>query len=125
MELCLISLSSGGDGQPTLPELLRLKVPQGVGAHYTTFGVLLLNDELGSRVDCIEEECRGKTERICRKILVEWLEGKGLPVTWKTLIHTLRDTGLPSLADLVQATHGTMITIQMQGIFIVFNPQYA
>ena len=99
MELCLFSLSSGGGARPTLPDLLRLKVPQGVGAHYTTFGVLLLNDELGTRVDSIEDECRGKPERICHRILQEWLEGKGLPVTWETLIQTLRDTGLPTLAD--------------------------
>ena len=97
-----LSLSSGGGGRPTLPDLLRLKVPQEVGVHYTTFGILLLNDELGSRVDCIEEECRGKPEKICRKILQEWLEGKGLPVTWETLIQTLRNTELSTLADQIQ-----------------------
>ena len=99
MELCLFSLSSGGGVRPTLPELFRLDIPEGIGSKYTKFGVLLLNDELGTRVDSIEDEYRGKPERICRKILQEWLEGKGLPVTWDTLIQTLRDTGLPTLAD--------------------------
>ena len=94
---------SPGGRQPTLPELIRLKVPQCVGSHYNTFGVLLLNDELGSRVDSIEDECRGKPERICRKILQEWLEGKGLPATWLTLIKTLRDIDLSTLADHVEA----------------------
>ena len=50
---------------------------------------------MGDQVDCIEEECRGKPERICRK-------GKGLPVTWEILVKTLRNTGLSTLADKVQ-----------------------
>ena len=91
-------------GRPTLPDLLRLKVPQGVGPEYSTFGVLLLNDTTGSRVASMEIECSNSPERITRKILQEWLEGKGLPVTWETLINTLRDTGLEALADQIQAT---------------------
>ena len=90
-------------GQPTLPELIHLNVLQGVGAHYTTFGILLLNDKLGNRMEAIEDECRGKPEKICRKILQEWLEGKGLPVTWGTLIKTLRDIKLSTLADTIEA----------------------
>ena len=40
-------------------------------------------------------------ERICCKILQEWLEGKGLqPVTWETLTKILGDTGLSSLAQI-------------------------
>ena len=87
-----------------MPELLRLRVPQQVGANYSTFGIFLLNDMTGSRVDIIDTECRGKPERIVLKILQEWLEGKGLPVTWESLIQTLRDTDLSVLADQIQAT---------------------
>ena len=35
-------------------------------------------------------EC-GKSERIVRNILKEWLKGRGKPVTWQTLIDTPRD----------------------------------
>ena len=87
-----------------MPELLRLRVPQQVGANFSTFGIFLLNDMTGSRVDIIDTECRGKPERIVLKILQEWLEGKGLPVTWESLIQTLRDTDLSVLADQIQAT---------------------
>ena len=38
------------------------------------------------------------------RILQEWLEGKGLPVTWESLVQVLRDTGLSVLADLIQAS---------------------
>ena len=52
-------------------------------------------------MDAIEDECRGEPERITRKILQEWMEGKGLPLTWESLVQTLRDTGLSTLADNV------------------------
>ena len=87
---------------PSLPELLRLKVHQQVGANYSMFGIFLLNDKTGSRIDSIEEYCRGNPEKITRKILQEWLEGKGLPVTWETLIQTLREVELTVLADHIQ-----------------------
>ena len=87
---------------PSLPELLRLKVPREVGANYSTFGIYLLNDQTGSRVDSIEEYCLRNPEKITRKILQEWLEGKGLPVTWESLIQTLRDVELTVLADHIQ-----------------------
>jgi hypothetical protein len=87
-----------------MPELLRLRVPQQVGANYSTFGIFLLNDMTGSRVDIIDTECRERPERIVLRILQEWLEGKGLPVTWESLIQTLRDTDLSVLADQIQAT---------------------
>ena len=101
--LCCNGIVSSGQ-PPSLPELLRLKVPQEVGANYFTFGIFLLNDQTGSRVNAIDDECRGKSDRIIFKMLQEWLEGKGLPVTWASLVQTLRDTGLSVLADQIQAS---------------------
>ena len=90
-------------GPPTLPQLLHLKIPQRVGANYSTFGIFLLNDTVGSQVECLEEECHNKADKVVRKILQEWLEGRGLePVTRETLIKTLRDSDLSVLADEVQ-----------------------
>ena len=65
-----------------MPGLFRLDIHQQVSAHYRyyTFGVLLLNDETGNRVNIIEDECHGKPERVVLRILQEWMEGKGLPV---------------------------------------------
>ena len=89
-------------GPPTLPQLLRLKIPQRVGANYFDFAVFLLNDEVGSRVDSFKQQCLGNPEMITRTILQEWLEGRGVePVTWETLIKTLRDCDLSALADEV------------------------
>ena len=47
-------------------------------------------------------ECLGDTYITVVQILQEWLEGRGLePVTWETLIRTLRDSDLSALADEV------------------------
>ena len=88
---------------PTLPGLVRLKVPQQVGANYSMFGICLLNDITGSRVGVIENDCQRMSEKIILRILQEWLEGKGLPLTWESLIKTLRDTGFSNLADEIEA----------------------
>ena len=93
-------------GRPTMPQLILLDIPQQVGASYSIFGILLLNDEMGSRVDTIEDECRGKPERIVRKILQEWLEGKGLAVTWETLVQTLKNSKLYAVADKIKNAAG-------------------
>lgn len=66
------------------------------------FGILLLNDETGSQVDIIVDDCRGMTERIVMSIFKEWLKGRGKPVSWQTLIDTLRDCKLTDLADKIQ-----------------------
>lgn len=89
--------------RPTLPEILRLNIPQGIGANYNTFGILLLDDTTGSRVAGIQYECRGQPERICQRILQEWLEGRGVvPLSWQTLIRILRQSELITLAEKVQ-----------------------
>ena len=88
-------------GPPTLPQLLLLKIPQRVGAKYSTFGILLLNDTDGSRVDGFKLKCLGNPEDIAQEILKEWLLGRGLELTWETLTMTLRDSDLSVLADEV------------------------
>ena len=90
--------------RPSLPQLVRLKIPQQVGANYLMFGIILLNDQTGSRIRSFKKECQGDAEDVMLKILQEWLEGKGLPVTWESLVQTLRDIDLSVLADQIQAS---------------------
>ena len=88
--------------KPSLPKLLTFKVPQKVGAHYSDFGIFLLNDEDGSRIRVIEKDCNNKCEDVVRNTLSDWLQGKGKPATWKALIETLRICDLNKLADTIQ-----------------------
>ncbi|CAI8024593.1 hypothetical protein GBAR_LOCUS14287 [Geodia barretti] len=97
--LSVLSASHGSPGQPTLPQLLRLKVPQRVGVHASNFGIFLLDDTLGSAVRNIEAKCRGDYEAAVKEILQQWLQGKGIPVTWENLISTLSDIDLNVLAS--------------------------
>ena len=64
----------------------------------------ILNDKTGSRVRGIKQTCLGEPEDVVLRILQEWLEGKGLPVTWESLIQTLRDIDLSVLADQIHTT---------------------
>ena len=50
-----------------------------------------------------KKEYQGDAGDVILRVLGEWLEGKGLPVTWETLIKTLRDTELTTLADQIQS----------------------
>ena len=63
-------------------------------------------------VECaaFKKEYQGDAEDVILRILQEWLEGKGLPVSWETLVKTLRDTGLPALADTIHDTKNVVIT---------------
>ena len=87
--------------KPSLPLLYDLKVVEKVGTQYGKFGTILLNDEDGSVLEVIENDCLGKCERIIRKILGCWIKGRGRQVTWKVLIDTLRLCDLNELADNV------------------------
>ena len=91
--------------KPSLPKLLGLNVPLNVGVNFFQFGVLLLNDEYGTLVEILEHDCNGKCERIVRKILVEWLKGRGRALSWNTLSDTLRECSLSSLADDIDSTY--------------------
>ena len=88
--------------KPSLPKLLDLEIPERVGADYRKFGIFLLNDATGSKVDSIEIECLGKPDRITLKILQCWVVGKGEPPTWHTLTHTLNRCKLTVLAEQIK-----------------------
>ena len=91
------------DQAPSLPELLQLKIPEHIGADYKTFGVILLNDKNGSKVNIIKKACHYDPKDIVITILEEWLTGKGKLCTWKILIETLKDCELNVLAEQMQA----------------------
>ena len=86
-----------------MPVLLRLEIPREVGGNYHTFGIFLLNDQTGGIVDTFREQYHGDAESVVRRILREWLEGRGLPVTWDSLINALRDTNLLTMVHRIQA----------------------
>ena len=93
--------------QPDLPELLRLKIPEGVGVEYFNFGIYLLDDKTGQQLGTFESDCHYQAEPIVKRILRSWLIREPTPVTWKNLIQTLRKANLNTLADHVERSHST------------------
>ena len=66
------------------------------------FGVLLLNDKTAAEVTAIVKEHRENIADINLEILRLWIEGKGKPLSWNTLINVLEDIGLGTLASDIQ-----------------------
>ena len=100
--------------KPDLPELIRLEIPERVGAkYYQIFGTLILDDKMGYIVPNIERSSRDIPEHIVINILREWLTREPTPVTWENLMQILRDSGLNRLAkdvnDSLQQRGGNYI----------------
>ena len=95
--------------KPTLPQLIRLKIPEKVGGNYRNFGTFLLDDDTGSLVDIAEKSCHYQPDDIVTSILRKWLKEGPTPVTWDNLIQVLRDCGLQRVADYVRDSHREVI----------------
>jgi hypothetical protein len=94
-------LSVSGE-RPTLTELVKIRLPSRVGPKSLVFGTLLLQHDFGDKVANISECCRGDPERITMGILREWLAGKGVEVSWESLIATLKNCELSLMAEQIQ-----------------------
>ena len=99
----LVFLSAPVSGsRPTLPQLLTMDLPLRVGDRFETFGVLLLDDETGDKMAIMREKFMRDPERVTMEVLREWLAGKGVEVSWESLIATLRKSKLKLMADQIQ-----------------------
>ena len=77
----------------------RINIICEIGTGYYEFGIHLLQDDNGVHVRSLEHELGRAAEDINRRILQEWLEGRGTrPVSWMTLIDTLNIIELSELA---------------------------
>ena len=66
------------------------------------FGTFLLQDDHGDKMDNIRDTVRGNPEKIAFEVLREWLAGKGVEVSWESLIATLRKSKLHLMAYQIQ-----------------------
>ena len=98
---------------PTMPQLYSLKRNDGghpvriidkIGASNSELGTKLLKDEDGAKMAIIGDDARGENIKINEKIVKQWLQGSGAPVTWKQLVDTLVEVKLIEVAkDIVDA----------------------
>jgi hypothetical protein len=88
--------------QPTMPQLLKINLPVRVRDKYEVFGIHLLNDDYGDKMVILRERFLRDAEKITMEVLVEWLRGRGVGVSWQSLITTLWDSELFLMADQLQ-----------------------
>ena len=73
----------------------RINIPQQIITKYYQFGVLLLKDATGARIEIIIQNHPRDAEQISLEIFKLWLNAEGKqPVTWRTLVEVLCDVGL-------------------------------
>jgi predicted 3-demethylubiquinone-9 3-methyltransferase (glyoxalase superfamily) len=79
-----------------------INLPVRVRDKYEVFGIHLLNDDYGDKMVILRERFLRDAEKITMEVLVEWLRGRGVGVSWQSLITTLRDSELFLMADQLQ-----------------------
>ena len=74
---------------------------------FQIFGIIILEDDDGDRIDAIMREHRDRVEDINMSVFRSWVKGEGLkPVSWATLVDVLQDVGLNTLArDIKQVKY--------------------
>lgn len=71
--------------------------------NHSTFGLLLLDDESRAIMPAIVAQCLNNATSINLEVLGRWVQGQGIgPVTWDTLIKTLKKGGCPALAGDIE-----------------------
>ena len=108
--LLCIAIDDQAD-QPTLIECIRFRgrerridIPQEIGTKYYQFGLLLLEDDTGTRIQALTHKHLKDAEQINMEVLQQWLAGRGkCPITWKTLAKVLCDIELNTLAREIEA----------------------
>ena len=93
-----------------MPEFLNFPTARGsmnlaqkISTNFSSFGILLLQDEGGEQVAAIIRQCQGTAEDINREVFSRWLRGSGCtPVSWATLVSVLHRVGLHELASDIQ-----------------------
>jgi len=107
MAVLLSTLNTGE--KPNLLKLLQFHVTpqktvnviQQMCGTYWGLGVILLQDESGAIMKAIEGEYSNPLDRM-KCVLTHWFEGRGLPVTWKNLVESLRQLELNTIANDIE-----------------------
>ena len=87
---------------PNFLQLVNIDLPSRIGPKIEVFGTLLLQDAHGNKMVNIRKSFRGDPKEMGMEVLREWLAGKGVEVTWESLIATLKESELDFMAEQIQ-----------------------
>ena len=76
---------------PNFLQLVNIDLPSRIGPKIKVFGTLLLQDKHGDKMDVIRANHQGRPEDMGMEVLRKWLAGKGVEVTWESLMATLKE----------------------------------
>ena len=76
----------------------KINILQKIGGKHEEFGFTLLKDDDGTIMAEIMGEITG-ISAIKRKIILVWMQGNGMPVTWGSLAEVADRMGLRTLAQ--------------------------
>ena len=115
MCVCIITLvktnaqfTIGLNELPTLLELLNFgeshtNIIQEIGVSYHDFGIKLLEDKSGSKMEAIAHDEDGVVA-ITRNVLTRWIKGEGIkPTSWATLATVLDECNLCQLSNKIRS----------------------
>jgi serine/threonine protein kinase len=80
------------------PKQKKVKIIESIAADWKKIGAQLDFDAAGYRLKIIAESERDKPEQCCQSMFQYWLEGHGVPTTWRKLIRILQDCEFNVLA---------------------------
>ena len=92
------------DETPTLPQLMKfgerhVDIIQNITYVYYKFGIRLLEDKTGDKMEAIEKKNHYRIEAINLVVLRRWIKGEGRkPTNWATLATVLDECGFATLA---------------------------
>ena len=87
---------------PNFLQLVDIGLPSRIGPKIEVFGTLLLQDKHGDKMVNIRKSFRGDPEDMGMEVVREWLVGKGVEVSWESLMATLRKSKLHLMAEQIQ-----------------------
>ena len=73
----------------------KINILQNIGGRHQDFGLNLLNDDDGN----IMAQMTGDIASIKRQIILKWMDGNGMPITWGSLAEVADRMGLRILAQ--------------------------
>ena len=88
--------------KPNFLQLVDISLPSRIGPEIQVFGTFLLQDDHGDKMDNIRANHQGRPKDMAMEVLREWLAGKGVEVTWESLMATLRKSELHLMAYQIQ-----------------------
>lgn len=77
----------------------KLNIYDEISVSFTSFGIHMLRDRTGTKVDAIRRAKLGDPVDTTKEIFRQWLNGAGIPATWDQLVKTLRHADLQVVAD--------------------------